>query len=172
MAYKSGILLGRIIKLSGYEGAVAVKLEKLFFEKIPEMESVFLEIEGRPVPFFVSELEYTGADILKIKFTDYESIEKINEFVGSKVFLTTFFPAENETNDFQNFNGFNVFNQDNQLIGLIKEVISNNGQLLLRINSKENKEILVPFHDHFILRIRRTQKVIVMNIPEGLIDLN
>ena len=54
MAYKNDILLGRITKVSGYEGAVTVKLEKIFTENIPQMESVFLEIEGRPVPFFIS----------------------------------------------------------------------------------------------------------------------
>ncbi len=54
MSYKSDILLGKIIKFSGYEGAVAVKLEKIFTENIPPMESVFLHIEGKLVPFFVS----------------------------------------------------------------------------------------------------------------------
>ena len=78
MAYRSNILLGRITKLSGYEGAVAVKLEKIFTENIPEMESVFLEIEGRPVPFFISGIEYTGADILKLSFEGYNSIEKVS----------------------------------------------------------------------------------------------
>ena len=82
MAYKYNILLGRIIKTSGYEGAVAVKLEKKFTENIPLMESVFLEIEGRPVPFFINGYEYSGTDILKLLFDGYKSIEKINEFVG------------------------------------------------------------------------------------------
>ena len=76
MAYKSNILLGRITKVSGYEGAVTVKLEKIFTENIPQMESVFLEIEGRPVPFFISDSEYSGADILKLRFEGYDSIEK------------------------------------------------------------------------------------------------
>jgi len=88
MAYKNNILLGRITKVSGYEGAVAVKLEKTFVENIPQMESVFLEIEGRPVPFFISGLEYSGADILKLSFEGYNSVEKISEFTGCSIFLT------------------------------------------------------------------------------------
>ena len=88
MAYKSNILLGRITKLSGYEGAVTVKLEKIFPENILPDESVFLEIEGRPVPFFISDYEYTGADILKLSFEGYDTIEKITEFIGCRIFLT------------------------------------------------------------------------------------
>jgi len=83
MAYYTGILLGRITKVSGYEGAVTVKLEKVFLENIPHLESVFLEIEGRPVPFFISWSEYSGADILKLKFDDYGSLEKISELIFS-----------------------------------------------------------------------------------------
>ena len=50
------------------------------------MESVFLEIEGRPVPFFISESEYSGADILKLRFEGYDSIEKISEFTDAEYF--------------------------------------------------------------------------------------
>ena len=89
MAYKNDILLGRITKVSGYEGAVTVKLERFFSEKLPHMESVFLEIEGRPVPFFIAGSEYSGADILKLQFEGYESSEKVSEFIGCQVFLTT-----------------------------------------------------------------------------------
>jgi len=38
MAYNCDILLGRISKVNGYEGAVTVKLEKIFSENIPQME--------------------------------------------------------------------------------------------------------------------------------------
>ena len=89
MAYKSNILIGRITKVSGYEGAVIVKTEKIFSENNLQVESVFLEIEGRLVPFFISYLEYTGTVILKLNFTGYDSIEKITEFIGCRVFSTT-----------------------------------------------------------------------------------
>jgi len=172
MAYRSDILLGRITKLSGYEGAVAVKLEKIFSENIPEMESVYFEIEGRLVPFFISDLEYSGADILKLKFESYNTIEKVNEFIGARVFLTTIVPVKDESVNFQSFRGFQVFNQDSVLVGEISDVIPNPGQLLLSINSGENKEILIPFHEDFILNVNKRKKIIVMNLPEGLIDIN
>ena len=172
MAYRSDILLGRITKLSGYEGAVAVKLEKIFSENIPEMESVYFEIEGRLVPFFIPDLEYSGADILKLKFESYNTIEKVNEFIGARVFLTTIVPVKDESVNFQSFRGFQVFNQDSVLVGEISDVIPNPGQLLLSINSGENKEILIPFHEDFILNVNKRKKIIVMNLPEGLIDIN
>ena len=82
MIYHTGILLGRIKSIHGPDGTVAVKLERDFTEKIPEMEWVFLEIEGKPVPFFISESEYKGGEILKIRFENYYTFEKLNDVVN------------------------------------------------------------------------------------------
>jgi len=172
MAYQSSILLGRITKLSGYEGAVSVKLEKIFSENLPEMESVFLEIEGRQVPFIISDLEYPGADILKLKFEGYESVEKTGEFVGSRVFLTTSVPVQGKNASSQDLTGFNVIDQNNEMLGEIAEVIPNTGQYLLRVAPEGKKEILIPLHEDLILSINKRKKVIVMNLPEGLVDIN
>jgi 16S rRNA processing protein RimM len=172
MAYSSNILLGRITKLSGYEGAVAVKLEKIFTENIPQMESVFLEIEGRPVPFFISEMEYSGADILKLSFEGYNSIEKVSEFTGCNVFLTDSAISKDKIPESQNLIGYLVTDHENSEIGSISEIIANNGQWLLNVISSDRKKFLIPFHEHFIVRIDKKEKLVVMNIPDGLLEIN
>jgi 16S rRNA processing protein RimM len=173
MAYRNNILLGRITKVSGYEGAVAVKLEKIFTENIPQMESVFLEIEGRPVPFFISELEYSGADILKLRFEGYDSVEKISEFTGCRIFLTNEIVDENnEKPDTELLIDYEVYTKESGLIGPISEVISNNGQWLLNIVSPKKKNVLIPFHEDLIISIDKRKKVVVMDIPEGLLEIN
>jgi 16S rRNA processing protein RimM len=172
MAYIKYILLGRIIKVNGYEGAVTVKLEKLFFEKIPPLESVFLEIEGRPVPFFISDYEYSGADVLKLKFEGYDSVEKVSEYTGCLVYLTTSVNIESKPDEVQKLLGYSVYINDNVFLGKIAEIIPNPGQLLLKVISPGNKQILIPLHDHFIVSIDNKNRNIVMNIPEGLTEIN
>lgn len=172
MAYSRNILLGRITKISGYEGAVAVKLEKKFTENIPRLESVFLEIDGKPVPFFISEYEYSGADIIKLRFEDYETLEKVEEFVNCLVFLTSPSTGNNFAYNPDNLRGYTVLSVDNTLIGVVSELFSNPGQWLLAVKSESKKEILVPLHDDFIASIDHNEKILVMDIPDGLIDLN
>lgn len=172
MAYNSEILLGRITKVSGYEGAVTVKLEKIFSENIPLMESVFIEVDGRPVPFFISHSEYSGADILKLTFDGYNSVEKVTEFIGCRVFLTTGLTDNEREEDFNLLIGYKVLLQNKNLLGTVKEVIPNPGQWLLNILSSENKEILIPLHEHFIIGIDKKKKTIVMDVPEGLTEIN
>lgn len=172
MAYNSDILFGRITKIHGNDGSVTVRLEKTFIENIPEIRSVFLEIEGRPVPFFISHSEYNGAEIIKIKFEDYDSYEKISEFQGCRVFLTTGKNIERLSPEIREIEGYKVFMQDNIMIGVVKEVIRNPGQLLLNVISVTNKEILIPLHQDFIVNLDTRKRSIKMNLPEGLTDAN
>ena len=172
MAYSSDILLGRITKVSGFEGAVTIKLEKVFFENIPQMESVFLEIEGRPVPFFISELEYSGADILKLTFTGYNSIDKIGEFAGCRVFLTKGLKENSKIKDIHFLTGYQVFTSDDKMLGIIREIITNPGQMLLSVIAASKKEILIPLHEDFIVSIDKKKKTIIMDIPDGLTEIN
>jgi 16S rRNA processing protein RimM len=172
MAYNADILLGTIIKVHGYEGAVTVKLEKAFTENIPEMESVFLEIERKPVPFFISESDYPGGNILRLKFDGYESIEKVAGFTGCKVLLTSGNNSISLSENIDELTGYMVYLPDNSLVGIVKEIINNPGQKLLVISSEKEKEILIPLHDDLVVKTDKSRHIIVMNLPDGLTDMN
>ena len=172
MAYNREILLGRITKIHSYDGSVTVRLEKAFIENIPEMESVFLEIEGRLVPFFISRSDYSGAEILKLTFEDYDSSQKIREFQGVRVFLTTTQNFSSLSPDNSDVSGYKIILPDKTLIGTIKDIIHNPGQSLLSVLSVNGKEILIPFHEDFISSIDPGKKILIMSLPEGLIEIN
>lgn len=109
---------------------------------------------------------------MKLRFEGYISVEKVIEFTGCGVFLTTEMPVDDKSDNFQSLTGYKVIVNGNNQIGSIAEVIPNSGQWLLSIISLKNKEILIPFHEHFIVSIDKRGKIIVMDIPEGLTDIN
>jgi len=172
MAYKANILLGQITRTHGFEGAVTVKLEKTFVKKIPELESVFLIIEGKPVPFLIVSVEHPGIDTLWLKFDGYESVQKVQEFTGLKVFLTSESQKKNHEEDLNVLIGYNVFSADNRKIGCITGLIENPGQVLLNLATEDGRKLLVPFHENLIIRSDRKQKNLKMDLPEGLTELN
>lgn len=171
MGYNANILLGRILKIQGYDGTMTVKLEKDFIDNIPAMEAVFLEIEGKPVPFFISSLHYSGGDILKLRFDGYGTYEKVSDLAGCKVFLTTG-KAKTTRSANESITGFKVILSNKSPLGIIEEIINNPGQDLLKIISPEKKEILIPFHEDFIVRIDVKKKTITVQLPEGLTEIN
>jgi 16S rRNA processing protein RimM len=165
-------LLGKIIKIHGCDGAVTVKIEKYFSEKIGEMESLFLEIEGRRVPFFIKSFQTSGHENLILWFDDYDSVEKVREFIGRNVFLLTPENTNRGEEIHGDLTGYEIFTPDNIIIGTITEVAENNKQFLITAISASGREILVPLHDDLVVMVDNKLKKIVMSLPEGLITLN
>ena len=172
MAYKKHILLGKITKIHGYEGAVTIRLERYFSDIIPKMESVFIEIDGRPVPFFIEYAEQPDSLFLRLKFSGYESDAKMKEFVGCRVYLTDPEIKFSKFKDPQYLIDYKVFSNDKVLVGTISEILEHPGQLLLSIKSPSGKVILLPLHEDLIKKTDTKNRVIQMIIPEGIADIN
>jgi 16S rRNA processing protein RimM len=172
MAHSGTILLGKITKIHGFEGAVAVKLQKDFSENIPALESVFLEIEGRPVPFFIDSVEHVNADKAYFTFTDYSSIEKIREFVGCNILIPSKYAGKDQGNGQPDITGFSVITEKGEPIGIITSVIKNLAQWLIEVDTSAGDRILIPLHDDLIIGVDENDKKIAMSIPDGLTGIN
>ncbi len=172
MTYTVQILLGQISKVYGYEGFVVVRLEKRFIGDYYEQESVFLEIEGRPVPFFIEEQEYTGGDTVRLKFEGYDTGSGVGEFVGCKVYLTGSDGSDNEERDISVLKGYLVSTVSSVVMGTVMEVIDNTSQYLLVLLSPEGREVLVPLHEELIELIDEENKRLVVDLPDDIITIN
>ncbi|MBA4323243.1 MAG: hypothetical protein C0408_10550 [Odoribacter sp.] len=172
MTYKKHILLGKISKVHGYEGAVTIRLERNFSDNIPAMESVFIETDGRPVPFFIEFIEQPDNVTLRMKFTDYDSGAKVKEFAGCSLFLTEPAPSVMPVEDPDSLTGYEVFSEKDISLGIITGIIENPGQILLNVKSVSGKNILLPLHEDLIESIDPEKKIIGMIIPEGIADIN
>lgn len=172
LAYTTQILLGQISKVYGYEGFVVVRFEKRFIGDYFEQESVFLEIEGKPVPFFIEDQEYAGGDIVRMKFEGWDTDTKIGEFVGCKVYLTEDDGSGKETADITMLKDYSVSTKKGVILGAVKEIIDNTSQYLLVVISPKGKEILVPLHEDLIEEINEEKKMLVVDLPEDIISVN
>lgn len=172
MDYRYDILLGKISRVSGYDGSVIIRLEKSFHDNIPEMESVFIEINRIPVPFFISYSDYSGGDLLKLQFDGYETYDRVKEFVGCRVFLTSLNDKGRKGEKDDELIGYKILNEDSVLIGTIAEIIKTPGHDLLKVTSESGKEILIPFHEDFIVGFEPDKKSILVVLPEGLTEIN
>lgn len=172
MTYKKHILIGRIRKVHGYQGAVTVKTDRSFTDDIPEEGWVFIEIDGKPVPFFVTGTEYAGADLVRLWFDGYDTAEKVSRFTGCNIFLTSGKTEGKIIDGIEDLKGVKVLDIQKKSVGVIQEVIMNPGQVLLRVMSGDDKEILIPLHEDLIVQLDRGKKILVMDLPEGLTEIN
>ena len=55
-------------------------------------------------------------------------------------------------------------------IGIIKEISDQGAQAIFQIDH-EGTEVLIPITDNFVKKVDRKKKTILVETPEGLIDL-
>lgn len=165
-------LLGSLFKSIGTKGEILVKSINEIPEKINKMESVFVEIDGKLVPFFIDFIKVKSSNSLIIKFEGINEEQKSQEFLGSDLYLD----SKNKKiideleNDFIDVVGYSLKDQNNIHIGEILEYIDISGNPLLRIQTPKN-EILVPAHDDLIIEVDDDEKYIIIQLAEGIIDL-
>jgi 16S rRNA processing protein RimM len=161
--------LGKITKLHGYKGAVVLHIDSTTPQYFKNLESVLLEIGSELVPFFFSERGKLNEKKLIVKFEDVEA-DHASRLVGAQAYLPKeMLPAPREGYYDKAIVGFSVFDGITN-IGSIVEVIENTAQNLFVVQQGET-EHLIPAVDAFIQKIDNQEKIIYLELPEGLLEL-
>lgn len=161
--------LGQIIKAHGLKGEVLINLEVNNPEDYQDLESVFLEINQKLVPFFIEDFNIKANRAI-IKFEDIDSMEGIKSILNANVFVPLEDLVETEGNNFNLLIGCKVHDKNKGELGVIRDVYEITGQDLLSMDYME-KEILIPINEHIILKVDHKKKIIHTDLPEGLVDL-
>lgn len=164
--------LGKIAKKFSYKGEVLIYLDTDEPELYTNMESVFVEINKHLVPFFIVSSSLHKGDFLRTRFEDIDSEEDADGILGCEVYLPLSELPELEGDKFY-FHEIIGFDAEDQRLGIVGQIVGVNdssAQPLFEIK-KGDIEILVPMIDDFIVKVDRENKKIILNTPEGLIDL-
>jgi 16S rRNA processing protein RimM len=157
------IAVGKIVKPHGAEGDLKITL---MTPTDLSMSFIFVEFEGRPVPFYVEKAEQDG--LARIHIESIDNKEDASPFSGKKIYLEASKVydkgVENEA-WLPLLAGFELFDQNKISKGKITEVVEYPYQIMAKIG-----EQLIPLHEDLILKIDPKQKRIYMNLPEGLLS--
>lgn len=169
------ILLGTLSKTHGVKGNLLLRLKHLGFENIIKMESVFIIIDNLPVPFFVSEYTHHHSDELMLHFDDIDSQDKAKKYVGFEVWLDVKSVQKSKSSDspssMSRMIGYEVVDKQLGSLGKLNEVIEVKQNPLLQILNSSG-EILIPLQSEFVIEIDDKKKLIHVDTPEGLVDVN
>jgi len=164
-------LIGVLVKLHGYQGAYNFVSDFYLSEEIKNWESVFLEIEGLLVPFFIDSIDITGDNTAIISFEDVNSSEKAKELLSCRVFQSNKMTGSLEENLSPDLlAGYQIIDKKTGPVGIIDQVLNYNQNILFRI-LKEKREILIPANEEIILKVNHKKKEITIAAPEGLLDI-
>ena len=164
--------LGKIVKKYSFKGELLVKLDTDDPSIYTKMESVFIDKNKNLIPFFIERSSLHKSTLLRVKFEDIDSEEDANKLLKSELYLPLEFLPQLTGNKFyyHEIFGFEAEDLSFGLIGIIKGVNDNTNQAILEID-RNGSEILIPLIDDFIKSVDREQKKIILEAPEGLIDI-
>jgi 16S rRNA processing protein RimM len=164
--------IGVLAKLHGFKGEYVLVSDSTISEEIEDWESVFIEIDGLPVPFFIDSLRVTSESSAVIGFEDIDSEEAAREFIGNRILqLFSVADYEEETSFSRELSGYMVVDKKTGNVGLVDQLLNYSGNLLLQIMQGED-EILIPASETIIVHVDHEKKTILIEAPEGLISLN
>ena len=164
--------LGRIVSKFSFKGEVLVKLDSDNPEIYENMESVFVECNKNLVPFFIEKCRLHKKNTLRIKFEDIDSEEDADEIMKSSLHLPlSLLPKLDESQFYYHeIIGFKVEDLNKGEIGIITGINDTTSQAIFEIEFN-GKQILIPINDEFIHKLIKDEKTLIVNTPEGLIDL-
>lgn len=164
--------LGKIIKTFGNKGQVMVHLDVDEPSDYLELESVYLDLHGERIPFFIDSIELKNNHKAIVGFEDYNTVAEAEALKGLEIYLPlTELPAlADDQFYFHEITGFRVVDDTHGDIGIVEDVLDLPHQSMFQIKF-EGKEILIPIVDEIVHDIDKAQKIIYISAPEGLIDI-
>lgn len=164
--------LGKIVKKYSFKGEVLAKLDTDQPELYENLDAIFLELRNNLVPFFVERSQLHKSELLRLKFEDVNTEADADSIMKSDLYLPLDLLPKLDGNKFyfHEVIGFTITDTNFGDVGVIKAINDSTAQALFEID-REGTEILIPMNDEFIVKVDRKQKTILVETPEGLIDL-
>jgi 16S rRNA processing protein RimM len=172
MQKKDCFFVGKIIKKYSFKGELLVKLDTDQPEQFLDMESVFVEKHKILIPFFIESLSLHKSALLRVKFEEINTETEADALLGAELYLPLDLLPKLSGNKFyyHEIIGFKAEDVNFGPIGTITGVNDSTAQHLFEIDHN-GKEVLIPVNDDIIKNVDRGTKTILLEAPEGLIEL-
>jgi 16S rRNA processing protein RimM len=165
------IEIGTVQRTHGVNGEVQVSWTNDFDPQDHKLESVFLVIDGIPIPFFITSIRGKGANVSIIHFDEIEELNASNELVGLKVFAEIKQKVVEDEFTLDDLVGYFIVTSGDILLGRIEELQDYGGNLVFQVINSAGHELLIPATSDFIVDINEDTKTLLLDLPEGLADL-
>jgi len=163
--------IGKIVAPHGVSGQIILEHalgKPIHFKGI---EALFVEKnEGSFIPYFIQSATAKTDTITHLQIEGIQSREATSVLMSKKVWLPqdAFQKLVDKSSPLALL-GYQV-QQDGQDLGIIQEVIEQPHQLMVTILYK-GQEAYIPLHEESLLGVDHSKKVVLVNLPDGLLDL-
>lgn len=170
------IKIGKFNKTFGTEGFLRCKIESPYLDDFLNARAIFVKLAGQPVPFFPERFEHEPE--LQVQLDELVDREQAQPLAGKSIFLrpedfkgTLQSAGPNElAQQYARWRGFLIYDESLGEIAAI-EGFMELPQQILAVIQYHGKEVLIPFTPELITAIDESKQILLMNLPEGILDL-
>lgn len=170
MVFDECYQLGSIVKTHGLNGKLVFFLDVDCPGSYRGLQSVFIGINGKLVPFVVKSFHLQGEKAI-VALEEIEDLDSAKPLVGNPVYLPLSRLPKLKKGQyyFHQLYGFEVLEGEDK-IGEVTGVVQLPNNNLLSVNRK-GREILVPLTDEIVKKVDLDKKKIFAELPEGLLEV-
>jgi len=158
-------IAGYLSKPHGIDGTMVLRLKNPDERFTSEKEFLFVSFDMAKVPFFLEEIQIMDTFAF-IRFEGINSSEDAEFLRGKSVFYA---PAEKSAEIPGSLVGYKLVNEKGEHVARVISLHEDEMNPLMEVE-REGKEYLVPLHEDFILSINQEDRILMMNLPDGLFD--
>ena len=172
MEKKDFYFLGKITKTSGYQGNLMFFFDVDDIRVYQNLEAVIIELDEELIPFAIESIAFKNNQPAFVSIVDIHSEKEATPLVGCDLYLPLKFlpPLKGTKFYYHELTGFSVIDAKMGNIGILESVLDQGPQAIFQIMNNK-KEILIPITDEIVKKVDRQKKRILVDAPEGLIDI-
>lgn len=164
--------IGLFNKPHGIHGELQFTFTDDVFDRVDADYLVCL-LDGIFVPFFIEEYRFRSDSSALVKLEGIDTAERARMFINVEVYFPVKHAEEAEDGSlsWSFFVGFLMEDIRYGVLGEVVDVDTTTVNTLFVVDTKDG-ELLVPAQEEFILDISREQKLITVELPEGLLNMD
>ena len=165
--------IGKIVSKFSFKGEVLLKLETSELADY-KFKTIFIDIDGLLSPLSVEKFSKHKTLLLRLRLADIDSELKALPLIKKNIYVATQDLPRSKKKKFY-FNeiiGFKIKDQKIGIVGKITKIDSQTPQTIALVENEKKKEIIIPLVDGFIRKIDKPNKEIIVNLPDGITELN
>lgn len=163
--------IGKIVSAHGLEGKVVLRhnLEQKAWSALPH---IFIELRRESyIPYFIEEKKALNHEEILLKLDEVATVEDARSLSGKAVYLEQEVYARIAPKGVSaSLVGFTVTDKRAGVLGPVEDLFETPGQVLATIIYK-GKEVMIPLVDATITGIDQAGRRIMVDLPEGLLDV-
>ena len=166
------VVIARAVKPRGLKGEIVAELLTDFPDRFEDIEELVLVSPSGERTTATLESYWFQNDRIILKLADYDDVETAKKLVGFDFAVPEAerVPLPSDQYYEWELEGCTV-KAGEQSIGKVQSVIRTGGIEILEITDENGKERLIPLVDSIVVDIDVAGKTIVVDPPEGLLDL-